>query len=151
MDADKRTALLRMFYAAALADSALRLGNEGVLERTTAAKREEQLKSGKTRAQQLGVETPAEVFGVLADIFGCANWRVDHETGSFTAVATSCVLCGIARKIGAESPCRIHCLDPMEGMVRGVSPNAAFRVESTLWTGDSCRVVVTEHGNEVSS
>ncbi len=96
MDNERKIALLRMFYAAALADSLFRLGNEGALERTTASKRGEQIRSGGLKAKQLGVQKPEERFSVLTEIFGCANWTVEQAEEGFTAVATSCMLCGLA-------------------------------------------------------
>jgi hypothetical protein len=36
----------------------------------------------------------------------------------------------------------LHCLDPMEGMVKGLEPGAGFYVRETLWDGRKCRIDV---------
>jgi hypothetical protein len=48
----------------------------------------------------------------------------------------------IAKKMNAPAPCSLYCLDPMEGMVKGLDPQADFSVEETLWNGEKCRVRV---------
>lgn len=142
MDQGKKLKMLQMFYAGALADSVLRMGKGGILEKVTAEKKAEQMATGAMRAQQLGIQTPEEVFSVLPEIFECANWKVSTNTTGFTAEATQCTLCAMAKKMGAMSPCQIYCLDAMEGMVKGLSPQAEYLVESTLWTGQNCQVRV---------
>ena len=42
--------------------------------------------------------------------------------------------------MGAGNPCRLYCLDPFEGMVKGLDPNATFIVKETLFKGQRCRV-----------
>ncbi len=142
METEKKLKLLQMFYAGALADSTLRLHKEGILEKVTAEKKTEQLANGKLRAAQLGIQRPVEVFEVLPEVFGCANWHTEGTAESFEATATGCMLCGLAKKLGAGCPCNIHCLDAMEGLVRGVDENAQYDVISTLWDQTKCKVVV---------
>ena len=62
MEAEKKVLILQMVYTAALADSVFRLGKEGVLGKVTAQKRQEQMLTGKVRAQQFGVTKPEDVF-----------------------------------------------------------------------------------------
>lgn len=144
MDPMEKVRTLQAVYAGALADTVLRLGNEGVLEKVTQQKRAEQLAGGKARAAQLGMTSPDEVFTRLADLMGCANWTVEaDEGGGMTATASRCMLCAIAKKMGTQSPCHIYCLDPMEGMVIGLDEGAEYAVQSTLYEGDQCRVVIT--------
>ena len=144
METSEKVKILQAIYAGALADSVLRLGNEGVLEKVTQQKRKEQLAGGKARAVQMGMTKPEEVFIKLSDLMGCADWTVapnDEENG-FTATASRCMLCAIAKKMGAQSPCRMYCLDPMEGMIKGLDENAEFDVHSTLYDGEKCRIVI---------
>lgn len=96
----------------------------------------------------MGMSNPEDVFTKLSDLMGCANWTVsaNEEGKSFTATASHCMLCALAKKAGANSPCRIYCLDPMEGMVKGIEANAGFEVEHTLFEADECRVLVTRVG-----
>ena len=144
MEASEKVKVLQAVYAGALADAVLRMGREGVLEKVTQQKRSEQLAVGKARAAQMGIGRPEEVFTKLADLMGCADWAVtpDESGAGFTASVSRCLLCMMAKKAGAQSPCRIYCLDPMEGMVRGLSKDAGFDVLSTLYEGTSCRVAV---------
>jgi hypothetical protein len=142
MELEQKVKLLQVVYAGALADSALRMGKEGILDKVTSEKREEQMLTGKVRAAQFGIGKPEEVFTRLAEIFGCANWTVESDNEGFTAEATGCMLCAMAKKLGAQSPCNIHCLDPMEGMIRGIDRDLTYKVLETLWSGQKCKVDV---------
>lgn len=144
METAEKVRVLQTIYAGALADSVLRLGREGMLEKVTEQKKNEQLLSGKMRAAQMGMTAPEEVFTKLSDLMGCADWTVApvEDKDGFSATASRCMLCAIAKKMGAQSPCRIYCLDPMEGMIKGLDEKAVFEVKSTLFEGAQCRVVV---------
>lgn len=147
MEAVEKVKMLQAIYAGALADSVLRLGNEGVLEKVTQQKRVEQLAVGKVRAEQMGITNAENVFTKLTDLMGCANWTVSaSEDGcGFTATASYCMLCALAKKMGAQSPCRIYCLDPMEGMVKGLIEGAEFDVQCTLYEGTHCSVAISKN------
>ena len=133
---------LQLYYAAALADSTVRYGNEGILDKITAQKKAEQTAGGAGLAARFGVAEPKHAFEKIRDAYGCADW-VCTETGSgFEAVASKCTLCAIARQMGRFSPCQIHCLSPIEAMVKGVSPDAEFVVAGTLWDSGACKVTV---------
>jgi hypothetical protein len=144
MEAMEKVKLLQVIYAGALADSVLRYGREGLLEKVTAEKRAEQLAQGAMRAKQLGITSPDDVFAKLVDIAGCSDWTIEANADGkgFSAAATRCMLCAMAKKLGAESPCSIYCLDPMEGMVKGLDSCVEFNVNSTLWEGKTCSVSV---------
>jgi|LAHS01.1.fsa_nt_gb predicted ArsR family transcriptional regulator len=142
MELEQKFKLLQAIYAGALADSVLRMGKEGILEKVTSEKREEQMITGKFRTTQFGIEKPEEAFLKLSELFGCANWAVENESGGLTAEATKCMLCAMAKKMGTQCPCNIYCLDPMEGMIRGINPNFTFNVIETLWSGQKCKVNV---------
>jgi hypothetical protein len=145
MEAAEKVKVLQAAYAGALADTVLRLGREGVLGKVTGEKKEELKLTGSLRAKQLGAARPEEVIPRTAEIFGCADWSVSEKVdgSGFTAAAPRCMLCAMARKLGTQSPCSLYCLDPMEGMIRGIAPSAEFTVESTLWDGPECRIDVT--------
>jgi hypothetical protein len=98
METTKKLKLLQMMYAGALADSVLRMGREGILDKVTLEKKKEQLLTGKIRAGQLGIMSTKQVFEVLPDIFECAAWKLDMNDDGFTAEATNCMLCAIAKK-----------------------------------------------------
>lgn len=143
MDSVKHIQLLQMVYAGALADATFQYGQEGVLQQVTARKRQEQLATGQKKAAQFGATTPEAVFTNLSGLFGCVAWQLVPQAEGFSAEASSCVLCALAKKMGAPQPCRLFCLDPMEGMVKGLQPDARFDVAETLWEGQKCRVTVT--------
>lgn len=145
MESVDKVRVLQALYAGALADAVQRMGNEGILEKVTQQKRGEQMLNGKARAAQLGIAQPEEVFTKLSELMGCADWTVSPSAAqnSFTAKASRCLLCAMAKKLGAQSPCHIYCLDPMEGMVRGLDSGLSFDVRETLFEGDHCQVAIT--------
>ncbi len=134
--------ILRKVYAGALADAGRHYARAGVLEQVTEAKRQEQLAGGKMRAAQMGLTRPEEAFTRTAELFGCADWKITQEQGGFGAQASRCMLCALAKRMGSASPCRIYCLDPIEGMIRGMDPEAKFDLEKTLFESDRCAVSV---------
>lgn len=146
MQPEKTLDLVRKIYAGALADSVSHLGRAGVLEQVTEAKRQEQLAGGKARAAQMGLVAPEEAFTRTVELFACADWKIEKDDAGFSAKAGRCTLCALAKRMGAASPCRIYCLDPIEGMVRGMEPEARFEVEKTLFESDGCSVRVTRGG-----
>lgn len=142
MENEKKFKMLQMFYAGVLADSVLRFSKEGILEKVTTQKRQEQIAGGKVRVAQLGIKKPKEVFEILPEVFGCANWKVEENSDGFEATATNCMLCGFTKKLGTASPCNIYCLDAMEGLIKGLDENAGYEVLSTLWNDNECKVMV---------
>ena len=109
----------------------------------TERKRREQL-APQMRAVQFGITTPEEVFLKLSELFACAQWNIiESAEGGFTAQSCACKLRAIARSIGAPSPCHLYCLDPMEGLVKAVKPDAVYTVKETLWDGSRCEISVT--------
>ena len=144
MEPMEKVRMLQVIYAGTLADHVLHLGDEGVLEKVTIKKKAEQMAGGRARAAQMGITNAEEVFTKLSDIMGCADWKiVPNENGKgFTATASRCMLCAFAKKMGTQSPCHLYCLDPMEGMIKGLAENVSFDVQSTLFEGLQCRVSV---------
>jgi hypothetical protein len=142
MDNDEKIRVLQAAYAGALADAVLRMNRYGILPKVTEEKRTEQMGTGKTKAAKFGINRPEEVFSRLTEIFDCARWEITAETGGFSAETKSCKLCAIAKSIGAPGPCDVYCLDPMEGMVKGLAPGVQFAVIETLWDGSKCRVEI---------
>jgi len=143
MEFEKKIKTLQTLYAAALADSTLRYGRAGILEDITGQKREEQMKNGASLAQRFGVKEARQAFEKIQDIYGCANWVCEDVDNGFTAKCTNCILCVFSKQMGTYSPCQVHCLSPIEAMVKSVEPGADFTVEKTLWDGDACVVTVS--------
>jgi len=142
MDTEKRVQILELAYAGALVDSVRCLNNEGILEKVTEQKKKEQFALGKQQAERFGIQKPEEVFQKLSEIFNCASWEILNKEMGFTAVSKVCKLCALAKRMGTESPCRIYCLNPMEGMVKGIDPAKEFNVGETLWDGGKCSIEV---------
>jgi hypothetical protein len=142
METERHIQFLQTAYAGALAETVIQYGKEGVLERVTDRKLRENLVSGKMRANQFGITTPEDTFVKISELFGCAKWKITGDSNSFIAETGGCMLCGIAKKIGAPNPCHLYCLDPMEGLVKAVKPEAVYTVEETLWEGSKCRISV---------
>ncbi len=147
MESQEKVRMLQTVYAAALADAVLRFGREGILEKVTQQKEGEQMASGKLKAAQLDIATKEDVFLKLSDLMGCAQWKLEplKDGDGFTAVTSGCMLCTMAKRMGAQSPCRIYCLDPMKGMVMGLDGEASFDVESTLFDDGECRIAISGH------
>ena len=143
MDTEKKLQTLQMVYAGALADFVLQMDKEDVVDKVRERKRVESMAMGKTRASQFGITNPEEVFTTLSELFKCANWVINKAEEGFFAENNVCMLCAIAKRIGAPSPCYIYCLDPMESMVTGINPDANYKVVETLWDGQKCLVEVS--------
>jgi len=139
---EQKLKTLQMFYAAVQADSTLRYGNAGILDRVTEQKHAEQVKTGAASAQRLGIKEPKQAFLKTQDTFGCANWVCEDTEDGFTASCANCMLCAMSKKMGQYSPCRLNCLNPIEAMLKGIAPNAEFIVDNTLWDNDKCSVRV---------
>ena len=139
---EQKVKILQMFYASALADSVVRYGNEGILEKITGQKKAEQMKTGSSLAERLGITEPKQSFIKIQEIYGCANWVCTETEGGFEAVCTACMLCAISKKMGQFSPCRIYCLSPLEAVLKAVAPGSEFSVTQTLWDSDRCKAVV---------
>jgi len=140
---EQKLKTIQLGYAAALADSIIRYGNEGILEKVAEQKRSEQMRNCSLLAARFGVTEPKQAIEKTRDTYGCANFICTDTEDGFEAIATSCLLCSISKQMGGRfSPCRIHCLSPMEALIKGVSPNSNFNMLSTLWESDRCVIKV---------
>ena len=137
--------LLQLTYAAVLVDTVSQMAQENILEKVTQRKKTEQAATGKMKAAHFGIASPEAVFTRLAEIFDCAAWEIRNVKNELVAETKACKLCAIAKKIDSASPCYLYCLDPMEGMVKGINPDSTFTVEETLWDGRKCRVRVNDY------
>lgn len=142
MELEKKLKTLQMYYAAALADSTLRYGSAGILDKVTEQKLNEQINAGASLAERFGVKEPWQAFEKAQELYGCANWSREDTDNGFVAVCTNCMLCAISKKMGPYSPCKIHCLSPIEAMAKAVAPDADFVTEKTLWNDEKCIVRV---------
>jgi len=146
MEAERKVQILQIAYIGVLVDNIMQLDKENILEKVIERKRTEQLAIGKTRASQFGIKTPHEVFTRLSEIFGCVKWEIILQDNGFVAEAAGCMLCSMSKKAGSPSPCHLYCLDPMEGMIKGINPDIRYNVKETLWDGRKCIVEVKNTG-----
>ena len=144
MDAEKALTLLQNIYAASIAETANTYDRLMALDTIVERRKERQAHTAPFLNQQLGIETVEEVFGRLSEIFGCADWSVEKADDGYIATAASCKLCALSKKMGGANPCNGWCLDPMFAMITAATQIDAgsIAVESTLMTGDCCRLVI---------
>ena len=142
MNLEEKLKMLQLCYVAALADSTLRYSNEGILEKITEQKRNEQMENGAMLAGKFGVQDPKRAFVNVQSLFGCASWNCEDVADGFFAVNMSCTLCSMCKKMGTNSPCQLFCLSPIEAMIRSINPDSTFSIRKTLWNDDKCIVKV---------
>ena len=140
MTTEEKLKILQMMYTALQAQTAAHYTCHGILD--TVAETQKASRQGAIICQRMGITDPRQVFTTLSGIFECADWTVTDTPEGFSATCHSCMLCGMAKKIGSQSPCHLYCLDPMEDMVRALDADALFDVIETLYDGECCRVAV---------
>ncbi len=142
MNLEKRIQAMEAAYVGVQVDAIRCFNREGILDSVTAKKKGEQMAMGKQQAQRMGIQTTEEVFLRLSDIFNCAHWDIQVTDNGFAAENKACRLCAAAKMVGVPSPCSLYCLNPMEGMVKGLDPECTYRVCETLWDGEKCRIEI---------
>ncbi len=145
MTTEERLKSLQRIYIAFYADTIKQYGDEGILEKVTAQKREQQLLNAKSMVAQFGAATVKDIFQNVREIFNCANWEVCETQNETVATATGCPLCVYAKKIGTQNPCDIFCLNPLEAMVKGLDEELSFKVSETLWDGKQCIISIKKY------
>lgn len=144
MNNEVKLKVLQNIYANVLAESVYYFENGDNITLVEKEKRERNMKMGKILVEQFTMNTPKDVFRWSAEIFDCADWEVNEKEKITTATVKGCRLCNYAKKLGAKSPCKIYCLNPMEGMVKGIDSEFKFEVLETLWNGEKCTVKITK-------
>lgn len=135
--ADRET--LQLFYAALMVDSAALFEKLGATERVAEWKAAGQAVAAAGQLARLGITTPASLFARFMEVFGCARWTIQEEDGgATTAVARSCLACGIAKRRGEGKPCELYCINPFSALVAALAPAARLVVDETLWNGTRC-------------
>ena len=153
MDIEKRLTLLQNTYAASIAETVNTYDKLKVLDTIVERRKERQAQTAPFLNQQLGIKTIEDVFYKLAEIYGCANWLVEKTGDGYIATAVSCKLCALSKKMGGANPCNGWCLDPMFAMITaaGKIDAESIAVESTLMTGNCCKVLVNIHTDPYST
>jgi hypothetical protein len=130
---------LQLFYAGALSDAAYHYGRHGVLEAVTLEKKKRQDEAAPGQLRQLGIQDLPGLYSRFAEIFGCADWRLETEGDCVRAETTVCMLCGIAKKQGSAKPCDPFCINPFSAYARAFGYE--LHVQETLWEGKRCLFV----------
>jgi hypothetical protein len=144
MNSEVKLKLLQQVYVQVLAEAVFNFKQAGILEEVRKEKRKKALASGEKKVTQFDISEPEEVFQFTSQLFNCAHWETEKTEAGFLAEAEECQLCKLAKKSGAGMPCYLYCLDPMEGMIKGLDSNFEFEVLETLWGGEACRIKVTK-------
>ena len=114
-----------------------------MLEAVVAQKAQRQAQTAPMMNAQLGIASVPDVFIIMSDVFGCANWTVERTAEGYAARAASCKLCALSKRMGGANACNGWCLDPMRAMVSAADSAATgFEVRSTLMDGDCCHVII---------
>lgn len=138
MTESERLKTLQLMYAGVLVDAVRQYGSFGILEEVTEKKRIEQELAARDQLSRLGIRTPGELFTVLPEIFGCAAWSPAAQGDGLRVEARSCLMCALAKRLGAPAPCSIYCVNPSAGMAKALTVPHKLTVKSTLWEGSSC-------------
>jgi hypothetical protein len=144
MELEKRIAMLQNTYAASVAEAVNTYEKLKALEAIVEERKERQAKTALYLNQQLGIQGVEDVFRTLSEIYGCADWSVEKTEESYVAIATSCKLCALSKKMGGANPCSGWCLNPMIAMIAAAEKidTGSIAVESTLMTGDRCKLII---------
>lgn len=142
MENEMRVKILENTYVHVLIDSILNYQKHGILNDVIKEKEEIQMMTGKMQVQNFGITKVEEVFTKLSETFNCAKWEINETEDGLEMISKSCKLCDCAKKMNAESPCHVYCLNPMKGMVRGLDDQLEFEVKETLYGGDKCRILI---------
>lgn len=144
MEIEKRLTMIQNTYAASVAEAVNTYDKLMVLETVVEGRKKRQTQTARYLNQQLGIESFEDVFYKLSEIYGCANWSVEKTEDGYAAIATSCKLCALSKKMGGANPCNGWCLDPMIAMLVDVGKNETINitVESTLMNGECCKVAI---------
>jgi hypothetical protein len=139
---DTNKALLQLCYAGALVDAANNYALLGATGKIEEKKAREQKAAAAQQLIRFGAKTPAEVLKRMMEVFGCTAWVILEETADRICARTpSCLMCAIAKKTGAASPCTLFCINPMKAYGEVMNPAYTLAVEETLWEGKECRFI----------
>jgi formate-dependent phosphoribosylglycinamide formyltransferase (GAR transformylase) len=142
MELEKRMLMMENTYVQVLVDSIHHYEKHGILEKVTQDKKRINMTSGKALSEMMQIQAPDQVFKVLSEIFKCTTWDIEKKDNGFVASASYCKLCAQAKKMKTESPCHIYCLNPMEGMIKGIDATLYYDVKKTLWKDNKCEIHV---------
>lgn len=140
MKTEQKLAIMQNTYVASVAETVNAYEKLKVIEYIVDKKKERLTDTAIAVNAQLGVKTPQDVFLLMSEVFGCADWKVEEKSDGFTAVSKSCKLCALSKRMGGANPCSGWCLNPMRAMVKAIADSLDFTVVSTLMDGKCCRI-----------
>lgn len=139
---------LQLFYAAVLADAVRHFGRHGILDEVTETKRREQELAAPDQVARLGLASAEDIFQLYTGLFGCAAWTTEQDGNRLRAETRSCVLCALAKRMGAPAPCALYCINPLRAQAGALALPQKLAVEKTLWESDACVFVTSPAGKE---
>jgi len=144
MEIEKRLTMLQNTYAASVAETVNTYERLGKLDAIVESRKTRQTQIAPYLNQQLGIKSVEDVFYTLSEIYGCANWTVQKTENGYVAIANTCKLCALSKKMGGANPCDGWCLDPMIAMISDLckTDSKQITVESTLMSSDCCKISV---------
>jgi hypothetical protein len=144
MEIEKRLTMLQNTYAASVAETVNTYERLGKLDAIVESRKTRQTQTAPYLNQQLGIKSVEDVFYTLSEIYGCANWTVQKTENGYVAIANTCKLCALSKKMGGANPCDGWCLDPMIAMISDLckTDSKQITVESTLMSSDCCKISV---------
>ncbi|MGM0379592.1 MAG: hypothetical protein ACQEQE_07585 [Bacillota bacterium] len=138
MNSELRLKVLQNIYTNQLVDSINFYNKSGKLDNILKEKKVKSQISGKFIVKKFKIETISQAFNWTNQIFDCAKWEKIGNNNIFKT--KNCKLYNLAKKNGVCSPCKIYCLNPLEGMIKAIDKNYKFNVKTTLWKSDECIV-----------
>ena len=140
METEKKLTILQNMYAASIAETVNTYGKLNMLNYVEDAKNVVLSQTASIINSQLDIQTPEQVITHIAEVFGCANWKIERKMNGFSAIATSCKLWELCKKSGGANPCKGWCLNPMRAMIAANDYTIDFSVKSTLRDAEYCQV-----------
>lgn len=138
MTESERLKTLQLMYAGVLVDAVRQYGSFGILEEVTEKKRVEQETAARDQLVRLGIRTPEDLFSILPEIFGCAEWSPAAHGRGLRVETKTCRMCALAKRLGAPAPCSIYCVNPSRALAGALPVPHDLTVLGTLWDGGSC-------------
>lgn len=140
METKKKLAILQYIYAASIAETVNTYDKLNMLKYVEDTKNASLSQTASIINSQLDIQTPEQVITHIAEVFGCANWKIQRKMNGFSAIATSCKLWELCKKSGGAYPCKGWCLNPMRAMIAANDYTIDFSVKSTLMDAEYCQV-----------
>lgn len=138
MTADMQNGILRQVLFMNMLESLKNYKNNGILKKVEKEKADRDILEGPAKVKHYNINSAEQFLKFSSDTFNCAHWSLEHDEEGFTATTDGCVICSLAKKLGAPSPCKMTCISPVRGVIKGIDSNHDLKVLETLWEGNKC-------------